>query len=422
MLRIALLCKERGWDRYPDFDIALAEARTRAATEDGNPDLLQVTVARRTYDRWTRTGEMHKPRWETGRVLSFMFDVPARELFEDVGEQTGPLDSFSPAAARSVRPTPGVSPEALAVMVRKLDEVIEDYEELGPHQLSRETLFVHTMLGALSGGHRSLREQEHLLHLAGRASALLGYMATAAGRFAAADAHLREAWTIATDLGDTDLRIWTLGTQAFRLYYLKRYEESEHAARMAVDLAPTSPLAIRPLVNGRARALARMGRAREADHAIAAALALSDRSDGLPDGVSSCISLGPYSVPRTLANAITAQLSLGNTRRVFELADEIAPMVASSESRWTRALVGLDLASAHLQGRSPDLEQAMRLGARALTADGMTPIRSVHQRGQELLDQASKWRRKPEVRDYAAQLHVWESDPRVARLAARTTT
>lgn len=43
-------------------------------------------------------------------------------------------------------------------------------------------------------------------------------------------------------------------------------------------------------------------------------------------------------------------------------------MVVSSESAWTRALVGLDLATAHLQGNRPDVEQAMALGTTAIEA------------------------------------------------------
>ncbi|MFE2726321.1 hypothetical protein [Kitasatospora sp. NPDC059327] len=428
MLRIAQLCQQHGWTRYLTFDIELSRARKLAAQKDDNRDLLFVTVSRRTFYRWMGEGDRHEPRPETVRVLMYMFDMldePPMALFEEVepvalGSAASPFDA-SALLGTGAAPAP-VDPALLALAAGQITEIVEHYEMLGPQQLTREALLLRSMLQLLLGGRQTLRQRERTMQLRGQVSALLGYMSVNCGQPRSAEGYLAEAMSVAVEIEDTALQMWVLGTQSFSLYYQQDYRKADEAARMAVELDPTSPLAIRPLVNGRARALARLGVKREAEYVIGAALALTGRADDLPEGVSSCISLGAYSPARTLANAITAHLSLGDTSKVFTLAKEIEPMVSSSESVWTRALVGLDLATAHLQGNRPDVEQAMALGTTAIEAGGMPPIRSVHQRGGELLRQAGAWRGEAGVREYAERLRSWEASPLAAPLVASATT
>ncbi|MER5991502.1 hypothetical protein [Streptomyces viridosporus] len=58
---------------------------------------------------------------------------------------------------------------------------------------------------------------------------------------------------------------------------------------------------------------------------------------------------------RTLANAVTTRLSLGDTAEVLTHAEQIEDLVEQSHSEWSRALVGLDVASALLKQSSPEV-------------------------------------------------------------------
>jgi hypothetical protein len=96
-------------------------------------------------------------------------------------------------------------------------------------------------------------------------------------------------------------------------------------------------------VNGEARALGRLGDRRGIDEAVERAYAGVSR---LPfrAGMSSCISLEPYSEARIAANAATAYLSVGATTRVLDYAAQIESPVEESHVDWDRSLVRLDVA------------------------------------------------------------------------------
>jgi hypothetical protein len=144
-------------------------------------------------------------------------------------------------------------------------------------------------------------------------------------------------------------------------------------------------------VNGEARALGRLGDRGGVDKAVDQAFRLASRH-ALPDGMSPCMSFGPYSVARIAANAATAYVSLGEPVRVREYADMAAQPVEQSQSIWSRCLVRLDVATALLLAEAPDPEQAAALGIEALTAGAGNPIESIRRRGSELVAHARPWR------------------------------
>ena len=199
---------------------------------------------------------------------------------------------------------------------------------------------------------------------------------------------------------------------SFGFYYQGRYDEADAAAAAGVAVDPSSPQAIRLLINGRARALARIERrGAEAERMIGQALALSDRTEGLPGGMSPCIAFDPYSPARTTANAVTAFLSLRKPAYVLTYAEQVDELVESSDSRWSKALVRLDVASALLTQSSPDVERAMSLGQEALKVTAEAPIRSVSQRARELAHQAGRWAKNREAAAYRQQLLDWHTEP-----------
>ncbi|WP_160160333.1 hypothetical protein [Streptomyces sp. SLBN-134] len=159
-----------------------------------------------------------------------------------------------------------------------------------------------------------------------------------------------------------------------------------------MDRAPDHPQATRLLVNGRARALCKLGDRNQAERAIGRALELSDRHD-VPVGLTSCISFLPYGRARTLANALTARAALQDTGHVLRDAKDLDDLIEKSDSAWSRSLVRLDVATAVLQQRAPDVEHAMSLGQQAITLASPLPTSSVRQRSQLL------GRRRPALLD-----------------------
>lgn len=424
------LIQQRNWN-YDALCIQLQRAGKELAKKDGDPRLSSVTLSRRTFERWM-TGHVGAPRPDTARVVEHLFGQSCSVLFapppppcedEDratpLSADTGP-EAGSAAADRADewgKPTEvlaqarelvssNTDPAILTMSHEVIEDIVSRYEALGPQQLVRETRLLRRMLHTLLRGRQTAKQRQQLFRLASRASGLLGYMAVNAGRPKHALAYCEEAASLADVAQDTTAKMWALGTRAFGLYYTGNYAASDAVAAEGIALAPHDPQAIRLLVNGRARALARLGERDAAHRAIDTALELSERQPNLPDGITPCISFKPYSPARTLANAVTAHLSLRETQQVHRYADQLKDRVSRSDSQWTKALVSLDVASSYLVQDHPDLEQAIAFGRSALRAGGPAPIRSVHQRGAELLQQAQRWRSQPEVRHYAEELQA----------------
>jgi tetratricopeptide (TPR) repeat protein len=235
-------------------------------------------------------------------------------------------------------------------------------------------------------------------------------MAINRGRFGLADAYCREAMTLAEQAGDEGLQAWVRGTQSFGAYYAGDFPRALDFARGGLRHANGGPQAVRLLINGVARALGKMGDARGVIETVAEAYKVLEGTR-VPDGLSPCISLGPYSAARLAANAATAFLALGDVDRVLEFAGQVEELVEASESDWSRALVRIDVATALLRSASPEVEHAMELGTEALAATAGKPIRSVWQRLRELDIQASPWSQEPEVREFDEHLRSWMSQP-----------
>ncbi|MER6913886.1 hypothetical protein ABT354_19625 [Streptomyces sp. NPDC000594] len=422
----AVQLRQRGLETFEKFSIAFGTAAARAAVAERDPRLAGVIVSRSSFDRWAAGQLKGRPRREAATVLRHLFDMPVDQLFQETGQGTGaePFDSPAHISAQTHLLTGSNADPALLTMVdTSLTGIIDRYEALGPHQLAGEARLMRSMLHTLLAGRQPPGPRAELFRLAAQTAGLLGYMAVNAGAgFATVDAYCTEAEHLAREIGDTGTLMWTAGTRSLGLYYTGRYTEADVAARAGIDLAPDHPQAIRLLVNGRARALARTGDRRGAEAAIGKAMALSDQQPVLPGGMTSCIAFTPYSMARTLANAITARLSLGDTPDVLHHAAEIDTLLARSSSDWSRALVGLDVATALLHQPTPEVEQAMDLGRTALTAGASAPIRSVWQRATELHQQAARWDTQPSVRDYADMLHSWSSRPQAAPVVAATAT
>lgn len=439
-IRLRLLAEERDLDSYERFSPRFRQAARRAADKEDNPRLATVAVSRRTYDRWMGGGLKGTPRHDPAVVLSYMFNMSVERLFSTVDPEAAALceslaeseeeesagenelDFDDPLEITTqTRSLTGSNADStlLAMAATSIQGIVNRYEHLGPGRLAGEARVLRKMLHTVLGGQQPPRVRTELFGLAARTAGLLAYMAVNAGAaFPVVDAYCREAEELAGEAGQTELAVWAAGTRSLGLYYQRRYAEADSAAASGIERSPDSAQAIRLLVNGRARALARLGDRRGAERAIGQALKLSERQPSLPDGLTPCISFAPYSLARTLANAVTAHLSLGHTPEVLKHAEQIDDLVERSHSQWSRALVRLDVATALLQRDPPEVEHAMALGRSALRAGTTAPIRSVWQRADELYETASRWHDEPEVGDYVEELRLWRTRPQARVIAA----
>lgn len=442
------LVQERHWTTLQTFSTHFAKAARELAEQTGKRHLADVTVARRTFDRWM-AGELRgMPQRDTRTILEHLFQQPVVLLFATPDSTTqvstspssrpiAPLDS-PPTALPTNSTANGAFDDPLAVITQtqlltrsstdaavlehfggQLQGIVDRYETSGPQMLAGEARGLRGTLHALLGGQHLPAVHAELFRLTGRAAGLLSYMAVNAGaKPAVAEAYCAEAEALAKHIGDTQLQMWAAGTRSLSLYYQHRYTEADTAAAAGVDLAPNDGQAIRLLANGRARALARLGDRRGAERAMGRAMDLSERQASLPSGITSCISFAPYSLARTLANEITARLSLDDTGEVLSCAEQIDGLIEESDSEWSRALVRLDVAAALLQHTQPEVEHAMALGRRALHAGTTAPITSVWQRANELYERAGRWHAEPDVSDYAEELRTWRSHPQAKSIVS----
>ncbi|MEN8649094.1 helix-turn-helix transcriptional regulator [Streptomyces sp. 21So2-11] len=339
---------------------------------------------------------------------------------------SGPYSTLVPAPAwesplgiakrLNTTTTSNTDPATVAVLEQGVAELVDRYEAEGPNHLAPEAVDLRNFVQQLLDGQQPPRQREALFRLAAQSSGLLGYMAVNAGREAVAEAYCKEAEELAKAIADHELIMWTYGTRSLNAYYAGRYDQAVQWADAGLAIDPHHPQAIRLQSNGRARALGKLSDRSGAERAIAAAEELSSRH-AVPMGLTSCISFEPYGRARTLANAATVHVALGNAPRVLAYADQIDELVEESDSAWSQALVRLDVATALLTGPRPDVEHAMVLGRQVLEAGGGPPIRSVVQRAGELHARAEDWRDLPAVREYGDALRTWQSAPQTRDLA-----
>ncbi|MFJ2774713.1 hypothetical protein [Streptomyces sp. NPDC087300] len=236
-------------------------------------------------------------------------------------------------------------------------------------------------------------------------------MAVNAGRHTLAEALCDETIGLAQDIDDVATIMWAHGTRSLSAYYRGDFTDAAAWASSGIALGPHHPQAIRLNVNGLARALARQGNTNGALRAIGAAEDLTAQHS-VTMALTSCISLEPYGGSRTLANAITAHVALGDSTAVLRYEEEISGHVAASASDWTRQLVRLDVATTLVTGRRRDLEHAMLLGQQVLrdAQDGPL-ILSVVQRANDLEQSARDWKASPAVREYGDALTAGPPPP-----------
>ncbi|MEU2030111.1 hypothetical protein [Nocardia amamiensis] len=299
----------------------------------------------------------------------------------------------------------------LDILTLAIDDVVDRYESEGPRRLATDVITARRQVEAMLRQRRHPAQLHALYSIAGRLSAVLGYMAVNRGRFGHARMYCREAFAIGELLGDTDLQAWVKGTESFCAYYQGDYAAAVRAAHEGLDLAKDGRQSIRLYSNGLARALGKVGDSVGVVAAIDAATVIASALDTGP-GLTPALTFAPYGEARLMANAATAFLSAGEHHRCLDYGQQVEDRVAESDSVWSRSLVRLDMAAAMLGGgRRRDVEHAVRLGIEALEVSSDRPIRSVWQRAHELgkIIEAIPTRASDE---YLGSLAAWSSTAR----------
>jgi transcriptional regulator with XRE-family HTH domain len=291
-----------------------------------------------------------------------------------------------------------------------VDDVADRYELEGPAALApeilRQRLRAQDLLFDCPPSKRGLQ----LMNFAARLSALLSYMAVNLGQFGPAQAYATEAFQLADETDDGDLMAWVRGTQSLAAYYTKRYDRSAEFARDGLRYAHDGPQAVRLLVNGEARALAKLGATAAAQAAVSRSYKLLERFAPEP-GMSGCISFGLYSEARVASNAATAFLSMSKPTEALAHAEYAQTVIDESNSMWSRALVRLDAATARLSGTAPDLDHAALLVREVRGLTHTHDIESIRQRTVTCLDAMRPWRDAAAVKDLLDEMDTRANEP-----------
>lgn len=286
----------------------------------------------------------------------------------------------------------------LEYLERAVHAAIADNERRPPAQLAAHVRYLRTYVDELLDGRAHPPQQARLYVAAGYLSGLMAALVLDVGGFHRAGAYGAEAFELADAVGHRDLQAWARGVQSLVAYYAGQYHDALAYARDGQRRAPGGPQSIRLAVNGEARALARLGDAYGVDDAIERGFALVQEQTG-QSTVSASLSIEPYCIARSTANAATAYLALGAVHRAVSYATQALTAFDHADLVGPRALTRLDLATAALQDPHPEVEHACTLVAEAMTITAEHRFQSVRQRAHEFLTIARPWQKHTAVRE-----------------------
>lgn len=315
-----------------------------------------------------------RARWGALALVDSVRETSAPDRGEEV------VESVADVRARVRDQQTGLLDESfLASMELFIDEAVDGYEMQGPQVLAPIVVRERRRIQRILLGRVRPKQQQRLLGVAGRLSGLLSYMSVNLGRYDSARAYALESFQLAEQADDGDLRAWVRGTQSLAEFYAGNYREALAFAEDGRRYASTGRQAVRLVVNGEARAHGKLGDRRAVTKAVAEAYELLGAFAPEP-GMTPCISFGVYSEARTASNAATAYLGLGHTEPVLEFAERALDIVDGSPSRWSQALVRLDMAAALIDTPTPDVDRALSVARQAMSAAEGNRIESIEQR------------------------------------------
>lgn len=294
----------------------------------------------------------------------------------------------------------------LVAMELFVDDVVDRYELQGPRVLAPILVRERRRIQPSLMGRVRPKQQQRLLVVASRLSGLLSYMSVNLGRYDSARAYALESFQLADQADDSDLRAWVRGTQSLAEFYAGNYREALAFAEDGRRYAGTGRQAVRLAVNGEARAHGRLSDRRAVTKAVGDAYDLLGAFTPEP-GMTPCISFDVYSEARTASNAATAYLGLGRAEPVLQFAGRALDIVDTSPSRWSQALVRLDMATALIDTPTQDVEQALSLARQAMAAAEDNRIESIEQRLRSFVAGLRAYSRYAPVVAFIEEARLW---------------
>jgi len=291
----------------------------------------------------------------------------------------------------------------LAYLEDEVDRAIADNERLPPAALVARMRPLHAYIDQLMCGRQHPPQRVRLYSVAAYMSGLLGALALDLGAFRVANAYSAEAFDLADAAQQRDVQAWARATQSLIAFYSGDYHDALAYAQDGLRRAGTGPHSIRLMINGKARALARLGDRYGVNKAVDQAFTLlSDYPSS--SQVSPSLALGPYCQARTAANAATAYLNLRCGAEVTAHLTTAIDAFDGAALRGPQALSRLDLATAYLRGDNPEPERAGALALEALTLTADQRYESVNQRARQFLATARSFAQQPQLRQVAELL------------------
>ena len=412
-----------------DLGRRLAQLR-KAAGHTQHSFALLVQYGRSSVAN-TETGHQHPDRafWvrcdtvlETGGVLAAEYDrIDDRDRrqrrlsaiqatksneFEAGGDGDGSIlwEDKSRIDARRLALKASSDDEArLAYLENEVRQAVADNERLTPAVLMARMRPLRSYVDQLMSGRQHPPQRVRLYVAAAHLSGLLGALALDLGAFGVAHAYAAEAFDLADAAQQPDAQAWARATQSLIAFYSGDYYDALAYAQDGLRQAGPSPHRIRLIVNGEARAYARLGDRYGVDKAVDRAFTmLSDYPSG--SQVSASLALGPYCHARAAANTATAYLALDCGIDVTGHLTTAINAFDAAALRGPQALSRLDLATAHLHHDNPEPEQAGSLVLEALNLTADQRYESVHQRARQFLALARPFAQQPQLRHVAELL------------------
>jgi hypothetical protein len=326
-------------------------------------------------------------RADAATVEAAAFDAPA-----DIARRTQRIDATN------------VDPATVVGLDRLAEAAIVAYDRTPTLAIARRLAAPRRRLDEFLTGHQHPGQKQRLYLVAARMSGVLAAAAMDLGDCVLARAYSVEAFQLATHAGEPNLVAWVRGTQSLIEYYAGNYRETLAYARDGQAHARGGPQTIRLALNGEARALARLNDAEGVHEAVGRGYEALARLR--PErGVAAILTLGPYCLARAAANAATAYLILGQPFRVHEHAGQALVVFDRAKASGPQALTRLDLATAQLQQRQPDVESAAALAGEALRVDERR-FEPLAQRSTEFLRAAAPWGGQPAIGEIRDHVHA----------------
>ncbi|MFI6427794.1 helix-turn-helix domain-containing protein [Promicromonospora sp. NPDC050880] len=380
----------------------------------------RLGVARTTVTRW-EAGDVEPLAW-VRPALAAALSVTLEDLATlltptDHGPDSIPSHVPAPEAVPAQPPYPLDDGELLDVAERRswlasldvsaakidylapaVEWIIDQDERVPAAELQARARGLRSHLHPLLEAPQRPRTAMRLFAVASRLSGVQAALSLDMGSLPSARVHSAEAFELAEATGDPDLMAWARATQSLVEYYAGRYPDALALANDGLARSPRGPHAVRLSVNGRARALARMGDRAGVDHAVGHAWTVRTEHPDPDTALTASLTTTVYCEPRAAGNAATAYLALGDTARVEQYANLALDTFDAEGFTGPQAMTRIDVATALLDPATGDVERAASLVTDAFQIGGAASF-PVQQRVTEFVAAAASWEALPAIRE-----------------------